>query len=317
MGCTLGTILGTTRSFAADLRADAWSEKLAALQTMLDGSYFDRLMRSGGSFERMFDVEGAASSPFLVIYALAIGFVAVRLALHGRRGAFPATRAFVLATALLSSLGILLTPLAVRIHHVLGAYPFPQMLVAVAIVDTAGERGARNRAFRLTVATLVAVAALIGSLGASLRTLGTLERTHGKGRWSDALAGIAPELEAEPGGVAVSLDWGFHAQLSFLDRKLRLREPIWRMIGSSEGRPWTFAGDTHTVYLLYDRDFAVFPVGPAFLEAVGELSPEQVAIRRHLDREGDPAFVSVRIAAPHRIVYRGPYVERPFEIRVR
>jgi hypothetical protein len=67
-------------------------------------------------------------------------------------------------------------------------------------------------------------------------------------------------------------------------------------------------------YLLWDRDLAVFPVGPAFLDAVRALGSERVAIRVHADREGDPAFVSVRIAGPHRIVYRGPNAAAPFEV---
>jgi hypothetical protein len=151
-----------------------------------------------------------------------------------------------------------------------------------------------------------------------MRTLGSIERTHGKGRWSDALAGFAQELAAEPAAVAVSLDWGFHAQLHFLDRSLRLREPIWLATGAQPGgRPPSLEGDADTVYLLYDRDFAVFPVGPALLEVVQQMDPGLVVVERHLDREGDPAFVSIRIRSPHRIVYRGASSSRPIELELR
>jgi hypothetical protein len=47
---------------------------------------------------------------------------------------------------------------------------------------------------------------------------------------------------------------------------------------------------------------------------VSEIDSSRVTIRRHADREGDPAFVSVRIAGPHRIVYRGMHSPRPFEV---
>ena len=67
-------------------------------------------------------------------------------------------------------------------------------------------------------------------------------------------------------------------------------------------------------YLLWDRDFAVFPVGPAFLDCVREIDSKRITIRQHVDREGDPAFVSVRIAGPHQIVYRGARAARPFEV---
>ena len=136
----LGTALFATRdAFAMPSDPDQWREKLGALRCMLDGSYFDRLMRAGGSFERMFDVEGAASSPFLVIYGLAIAWLAGRLALRARRGVWEPVPAFVLATALFSSLGILATPKTVRIHHALGAFPFPQFVVALAILGLAGR----------------------------------------------------------------------------------------------------------------------------------------------------------------------------------
>ena len=309
----LGTALFVTRdALWMPPDPDLWREKLGALRCMLDGSYFDRLMRAGGSFERMFDVEGAAASPFLVIYGLAIACLAGRLALRARRGAWEPVSAFVLATALFSSLGILATPKAVRIHHALGAYPFPQLLTALAILGLAGPPPQRARR---AAAALVAALAIGGSLWASLRTFDTIARSHGKGRWSDTIENLVPELSAEPRSIAVSLDWGFHAQLHFLDRELGLREPIWAITHRSpHAGPWSFAGDGRMLYLLWDRDFAVFPVGPAFLDRVREIDSSRVTIRLHADREGDPAFVSVRIAGPHRIVYRGAQSHRPFEV---
>ena len=150
---------------------------------------------------------------------------------------------------------------------------------------------------------------------ASWRTFDTIQSSHGKGRWSDATQQLAGELAADPGVIAVSLDWGFRAQLRFLDRGLEIREPVWEITRRSPHvGPWSFEGDGRMRYLLWDRDFAVFPVGPAFLEAVSGIASSRIAIRRHADREGDPAFVSVQIAGPHRIVYRGPLAARPFEV---
>jgi hypothetical protein len=309
----LGTALLATRgALATGSDAGLWQEKLGALRSMFDGSYFDRLMRAGGSFERMFDVETAARSPFLVIYALAIVFLAGRLALRARLKIWEPVPAFVLAAAVFASLGILATPRATRIHHVLGAYPFPQYVVALAILGLAAPPAGRARR---AAAAGVALLALAGGLWASLRTFDTIQRSHGKGRWSDAVDELARELANQPGAVAVSLDWGFHAQLHFLERGLELREPIWGIARSdASARPWSFQGDGRMRYLLWERDLAVFPVGPAFLETVRALGSGRVAIRVHADREGDPAFVSVRIAGPHRIVYRGPHAARPVEV---
>jgi hypothetical protein len=162
---------------------------------------------------------------------------------------------------------------------------------------------------------VAAALVLGGGAWTSLRTLDTIRSSHGKGRWSDATTQLARELAAEPGAVAVALDWGFRAQIRFLDRGLEVREPIWELTRRSpDAPPWSFRGDERVLYLLWDRDFAVFPVGPAFLETVSGIDPSRVEIRRHADRDGDPAFVSVRIAGPHRIVYRGAHSARPFEV---
>jgi hypothetical protein len=308
----LGSALLLTRDMmATSSEPEVWREKLGTLRSMLDGSYFDRLMLAGGQFSRMVDVAGAAWSPFTAVYAAALAWLAARLARAARAGRWEPVPAFVLASALFASLGLLATPRTIRIHHALNAYPLPQLVVALALADLARPA----RAWRRAAAGLLAALAVGGSLLASLRTFDTIERTHGKGRWSDATSALARELAAEPGAVAVSLDWGFHAQLHFLDRSLDLREPVWLLTRRRPGAaPWAFGGDGRVRYLLWDGDYAVFPLGRAFLEAARATGSDRVQIRRHLDREGDPAFLSVRIAGPHRIVYRGPGLARPFEV---
>ena len=168
-----------------------------------------------------------------MIYALAIAFLAGRLALFVRRGRWEPATAFVLATAVLSSLAILAIPRATRIHHALGAYPFPQYVVALAILGLAGS--ARQPARRAAAAGIAALA-LGGSAWASWRTFDTIQSSHGKGRWSDATQQLAVELAEDPGAIAVSLDWGFRAQLRFLDRGLEIREPVWEITRRSPRR---------------------------------------------------------------------------------
>jgi hypothetical protein len=311
----VGSALLLTRDLlSAPPAPEVWHEKLSTLRCVLDGSYFDRLMRAGGAFERMFEVEGAARSPFLGIYAASLVFVAARLLRGARRGERDPVALFLLAGAILASLAILATPRTVRVHHALGAYPFPQLVVALALARPG--RPSRRGVLR-AAAALIAALAFGGSLLASLRTFETIERTRGKGRWTDATAQLARELAATPGAVAVSLDWGFHAPLHFLDRSLELREPIWTLLQRRPGSaPWTFRGDAHTRYLLWEPDFEVFGVGRVFLAAAREKGSDRIEIRRHLDHQGDPAFLSVRIAGPHRIVYRGLGAARPFEVEL-
>jgi hypothetical protein len=287
----------------AEGRGD-WAEKWSALFAVLDGSYFQRLLRSGGSFEALGQVEGVVATPFPLLFAacaLGLAIWLVRERLRGRRHPAPT---FALLAALLTFAGILLTPRAIRIHHFLNAWPLPQLVVAVAVREAWRRMG--HPVARGALALLLAA-----SLGAALRvdiaTLDLMRRTGGKGLWSDAVVRLAPELE---GAHVVALDWGFAGPLRWTDPSLRVDEPIWRMRGRGRRE---LEGNGDSIYLLHERPLAVFPFGPALLDALAALPPDSYQLERHADRSGDTAFVSLRFAGPHRLVYRGGR----FEVQLR
>jgi hypothetical protein len=296
--------------------ATNWAEKFNALETVLDGSYFHRLMLAGGDFDDMFETTyaDAVSGPFLAIFLASAVFLGARLLMGRLRGAGDPARGFVLVTTLLTLIGILLTPAAERIHHVMNVYPFPQLVVAIALIDLWRMRsrdGAPHIATRVAAA-LLAGALLAASLVVTLRTLETIRETGGKGRWSDAVASFAAELETRPHPVVVSLDWGFDGPLRFTARQLDLVEPIWKLRRPRQGvGSWSFDGTPQHVYLLHTEEYAVFDYGASLLDAIHRLPPASAAIRWHRDRSGDPAFLSVRFGQAHRLVYRGS-----FEIRL-
>ncbi len=268
-----------------------WSEKLVAFRTTLDGSYFQRLMLCGGRFESLGDVEGAAASAFGLLFAAA----ALLLLLRARH--YPAHR-FVLAAALLTLLGVFLTPRAVRIHHVLNATPFPQLVVAAALAML--WRLGSGRPLLRGLALAAAALALAGSARVDARTLATIAETGGKGRWSDALGGFAAALP--PGSVAVTLDWGFAEPLRLLAPGLPVLEATWSLRG--ERPQLQLDGTPDHVYLLPPERYAVFGHGQTFLEALRALPEGTAAIESVADRSGEPAFLAVRIARPHRLEYR-------------
>jgi len=293
----VGGIAGELR-LATDL-----PEKLATWRALLDGSYFHRLMLAGGSFESLSDVEGAASGLFAPALAGSVLLLAWRLATRRPWQRAERTVAFALATLALSFAALLLVPRAVRIHHVLNAAPFPQIVVAAAFADLWRMGAASRPALRaLAVAGLGLV--LAGHVLVDLRTLAEIRASGGRGRWSDALAGFARELAAEPGATVVSLDWGFHAPLQFLAPQLDLREPVWRLRGAA-AMGTRLEGTPQTVYLVQDPRYRVFDLGQDLLAAAARLPEGVTRVRAHADRSGDTAFLSVRIARPHRLVYRG------------
>jgi hypothetical protein len=312
MGVALAGVWAATRAmFGSDPgRAGGLAEKLHTWVTMFDGSYFHRLMLTGGSFETLPEAEGAAAGPFLALFALSALWLAVCLWRDARRGDANRAQAFVLLALLFTTLALLATPRAARIHHTMNVYPLPQLVVAIAATrlwNTKAEHAWLPRA----LAVLGVAAALAGSLRIDLRTLQTIEESGGRGRWSDALERFGDEL---PGGVTVvSLDWGFHAQLRFTRPELDLEEPVWRLHQTHRsGVGLTLAGGPQHLYLVQDPGYEVFDLGAALLQAIRELPMGAATVREHADRRGETAFRSIRFARPHELVYRGS-----FEVRLR
>ncbi len=280
-------------------------EKLATWRAFLDGSYFHRLMLAGGSFESLSDVEGGASGLFAPALAGSVLFLAWRLATRRPWQRAERAAAFALATLALAFTALLLVPRAVRIHHVLNAAPFPQIVVAAAFGELwrMGAAAASRRAHRALAAAALGLV-LAGHVLVDLRTLAEIRASGGRGRWSDALAAFARELAAEPGAAVVSLDWGFHAPLRVLAPQLDLREPVWGLRGAA-AMGVRLEGTPQTVYLVQDPRYRVFDLGQDLLAAAARLPDGVTRVRAHADRSGDTAFLSVRIAKPHRLVYRG------------
>jgi hypothetical protein len=295
-------------SVAGDLRVSAdLPEKLSTWRALFDGSYFHRLMLAGGSFEALPHVQGAASGvfgPALAASALVLaGCLVARRPWQARERAL----AFALASLALGVAVLLLLPRAVRIHHALGVTPFPQLVVAAAAVEL-WRAGVKRRgelagiALRGTAAIGLA-SVLAGHLWVDLRTLAELRTSGGRGRWSDALVAWAPELAADPAAAVVSLDWGFDAPLRFVSPRLALSEPFWSLLGPARSG-MSREGTAHTVYLVQPPGLQVFALGQELLAAIARLPEGAAAIRTHADRSGEPAFLSVHIAGPHRLVYR-------------
>jgi hypothetical protein len=298
-----GAVLGVTGAAARGAaRAPAWSEKLQVLASVLDGSHFQRLMLVGGRFEAIGDAIGASGGLGLACFA---GAALVLVALLGqRRPRSDRDRAalFALATALLTLAGILVTPRAVRAHHFLNAYPFPQLVIATAaaLLWTRAAGGLRVPARSLAVALVAAT--LVSGLRLDLDTLRTLRDTGGRGRWSHAVEDLARDLQ--PRARVVSLDWGIDAPLRFIAPGTSAEEPIWRLQAGSRAAT-RLEATPDRVYVLFEPEYAVFPFGSALLEAVAALPAGTAVVEQRNDREGAPVLRVVSFPAPHELVYRG------------
>src|SRR5262249_6908567 len=135
---------------------------------------------------------------------------------------------FLLTSLILTTAGVLLMPGAVRIHHAILAFPFPQLIIVTAFAllwNATGKLFAR-RALRIAaVLSLVLLAAT--QVYAIVKTEKLIAATGGRGRWSNALDAFCRENKDRPDLVIVSLDWGFNEQVAFLTDRPQLVEPFW------------------------------------------------------------------------------------------
>jgi hypothetical protein len=270
------------------------AERVNVLIATLDGSYPWRLMAVGGRYDALQTVDPPTA---LLGAAVLLALIACAVAAaRGGRGALADGRG-VLAIAVVGiGAAMLALPGATRAHHMLNLAPFAHVLVAATVVHEADRGGARRA---IAVALALAVIASGALSIASTRAL--IERTGGRGWWTDAIAELARELEAEPNAVAVSLDWGFHLQLLFSTEHPTVIEPFWHIARDVEQQGmWGRVGDASHVYLVHEAPYDRFGFGHRLLEAARSLG-EVTSIRTYRDREGATAFHAVRIARPHRL----------------
>ncbi|MGH0033405.1 MAG: glycosyltransferase family 39 protein [Myxococcota bacterium] len=282
--------------------------RIAVARATLDGSYFHRLIDTGGVFEALSQVD-APSWPLPMAGLAGLGVLTIWV-LRGPRSA-PATRGalFLLLAALGTEAGLLALPAADRVHHALNVYPLPHLAVAGAGLFLWRRWDAVGALPRAGRAGLLALLALLAAMGLRVidRTADLVEQTGGRGLWSDATTRLAASNDRSE-TTFVCLDWGFQQSLAFQTERARIVDAVWKLRwGHHQIEPWTLRGDTDHVYLLHEGDTAVFGLGEPFLEAARALPSDRVEIESWEDREGSSAFVSVRILGPHVVRYRDRY----------
>jgi hypothetical protein len=310
---TAADLLATVESPVIARRGDL-GEKLRVLGSLFDGSRFFRVVSVGGRFDQAWETSSPRSF-FGVVTALSL---VATLVLVARRGGRSERRPllFLLLGGFLVTLGMLLIPGAVRAHHLLNLMPLPHLLVggiAAALFRLAAS--ARWAALWRTTLALILLVVVASQLQVTRETQRLLRETGGRGRFSESIREAAALLEANPDARGISLDWGLHEPLLFLTRRARLLEPIWEIPSAvrEHGR-WVFEGTAQDVYLVHDRPYDLFGLGPRFLAAGHRLEqrhPGLTRVREHRDAQGELAFVSVQLGADHRLE-----LERGFRIQL-
>jgi len=270
-----------------------FSEKLHTLVAMYDGSYFLRLLTVGGVFEKMHQEPAAVYSALgliLIVACAVLGAMAI-----GRNRNRKITRAagFLALSLALTTLGVFLVPLSVRIHHAILVFPFPQLIIAAAAMFV-WDRTSSPRTSRVIQALiLTGLLLLLGSqLRAIRKTQQVILETGGRGRWSESLNQFCRENADRSDLTIVSLDWGFNEQLMFLTDGPELAEPFW---GFNQTLP-PLPPNPNYIYLAHPLEYSVLKYDVAYLDQL-QKNRTNTEITPHFDRQNEVAFYTIRFRA--------------------
>lgn len=285
-------IVTFTASGQASIGSNGLPEKFHTFLAMYDGSYFYRLMNEGGLFNKMYEQPSNVHS--LLYFILVIAIVAL-LAI----GIFTVNKnerriaGFLLVGFVLTTVGVFTIPGAVRIHHAILAFPFPQLIIAAAFTFL-WERGSTTPT-RCGIRTVMIVAIFI-LLGSQLRAISKTEEllreTGGRGRWSDTFDVFCHKNKNREDLIIVSLDWGFNEQLAFLTDKPQLAEPIWAFPSYGGALP-PLPRQPQYLFLAHSNKYSLLRFDVAYLKAL-EASGEKIEIQPYSDRQGGTAFCTIR-----------------------
>lgn len=284
-------ILHTVFSRSAPHNPGEFAEKLNALRAMYDGSYFYRLMDVGGVFDKMYLAPSPVWTPFGIVAIIAALILLADILLFTSQNSQRPLKVFILLSALFITVGALILPGAVRIHHTTMVYPFPHLLIACACVAVWQNRWKSflfRRTIRLWVILLAGLLAVC-SVSAIQRTEQLVRETGGRGWWSNSLMDFAGKYQGRTGLVISSLDWGFNEQLEFLTAGPRLEEPFWQ--AAFGGQP-ELPRDAGHLYLVHAPEFSLSPFGTQFMESVTRENTNAV-INPWLDRQGKTVFYTI------------------------
>jgi uncharacterized membrane protein len=269
-------------------------EKFLTMFALYDGSYFYRIMSAGSVSDGMFS-ERLDFQPILGAAVVAAGIALVAKSLrNGSDTTSARVGLFLVLAAVLVTLGVILLPGAVRIHHAVLVYPLPQLIIAIT-ADVFLERLSLTRWHRTIRATL-----WIALLGLFLSQLWTIQRTRalvretgGRGHWSESFDAFCRENKNRADLTISSLDWGFNEQLIFLTNGPRLEEPFWEF---GENVP-LLSTDPHNLYLVHSPEYNFFVYSLHYLEAAQQLGTA-VQVRPYFDRQNRVVFYTIQFPRP-------------------
>jgi hypothetical protein len=270
------------------------AQRVRVLGDLLDGSTASRMVES--PFPHHFEIV-----PLLV--ALGALAICVQLVLLRPPSRELRAGAFALLAALLVLIAAAATHPAFHGHHVILAYPFPHLALALVLVQ-AGRLLAhaasppRRRAILVSLVTVLAAIPVTFSAITTAGMFDTFSQTGGRGVWSDGIYGLERYLARQHGKEPlVTVDWGLAAELVALSQgHLHVNEVAFTLENpESRSQPVALVSkplrDRRTWYVLRSPQATAYRLArERFFAAVESLHGRPTLVRRLDDREGRPLF---------------------------
>jgi hypothetical protein len=224
--------------------------RLQGLFLILDGEGFDALA-FGEQVPSFFGQRGSFGSQlFIFSFCLLLGLAARPRLDAGARWRL----LFLPIVTILMVVQMFITPLTVSMHHLVYLYPFPHLIMAVALIEICGLLRQKARIFISGLVAVVVAVALISNLYVLSQYERFLAGVGGRGYFSDAITALSYVLQTEYSDRSIHImHWGAANQLSLLSRgQLVLDEPFWE---HSEVPPDDYmrelVKDANSIFVLY------------------------------------------------------------------
>jgi hypothetical protein len=300
--CSLGFLLGSwlmiwrlpqivTSTLPRQVGSGEFREKLQTWTALYDGSYIERLMSSGGLFGEMYKHPSNAHSLLWIVLPVAMLSLLVIFAFP-QKSKERRVAGFLLLGFVLTTAGVFVMPGAVRIHHAILAYPYPQLIIAAACTFLWQRKSGRLMQCGTRVAILSILLILLASqIQAITKTEQLLDKTGGRGWWSNVFDDFCRQRADRTDLTIISLDWGFNEQLAFLINGPNLLEPFWAFTTAKEALP-DLPRDPRYVYLSHSPEYSLLRYDLLYLDAARIDSHAEV--QPYSDRQGRVVFYAIR-----------------------
>jgi 4-amino-4-deoxy-L-arabinose transferase-like glycosyltransferase len=289
---TLRTGAKMSRASAHEAIGLAVVHRLRTLEDLLNGGVGQFML--GENFRKS-SLFGGSLLPAALLFLPFLLFVplAVRTLAPWRR-----PLGFVVAVSAVLLLAIAAVPMATGPHHVLSLYPFPHLLLGVALAGLwhAGRNAPRGLLWPTRLAAAAGFFVLFVSNLALAETFHERLAVRGGDRyWSESIYELSAALARDyPGDVAELLDWGFEQPLIILGKdRIPLHPLFWRIQGDPAPEGWLadLIRQPHRVFVRRAPPFAFDrTVHDRFDAAVKQAPDLAVEERQFFQKDGQLSF---------------------------